>query len=46
MRKHLYSKGITVRRGDTFVGLEGQYLRVAVRREWPVLVEAMAEVLR
>lgn len=46
MRKHLYSKGIAVRRCDTFVGLEGQYLRVAVRQEWPVLVEAMAEVLR
>ncbi|BBY83175.1 threonine-phosphate decarboxylase [Mycolicibacterium pulveris] len=45
MRKHLYSRGIAVRRCDTFVGLEGQYLRVAVRPEWPVLVDAMAEVL-
>lgn len=45
MRKHLYSRGIAVRRCDTFVGLEGQYLRVAVRPEWPALVAAMAEVL-
>ncbi|MGV0646415.1 Rv2231c family pyridoxal phosphate-dependent protein CobC [Mycolicibacterium sp. XJ2546] len=45
-RKHLYSKGIAVRRCDTFVGLDGQYLRVAVRPEWPVLVDAMVEVLR
>ncbi len=46
MRKHLYSRGIAVRRCDTFVGLDGQYLRMAVRPEWPVLVDAMAEVLR
>ncbi|MCT7660263.1 Rv2231c family pyridoxal phosphate-dependent protein CobC [Mycobacterium deserti] len=46
MRKHLADKGIAVRRCDTFVGFEDQYLRVAVRRQWPVLVEAMAEVLQ
>ncbi len=44
MRKHLDGKGIALRRCDTFVGLDGQFLRAAVRREWPVLVEAMAEV--
>jgi histidinol-phosphate aminotransferase len=46
MRKHLDAKGIAVRRCDTFVGLDGQYLRAAVREEWPVLVAAVAEVLR
>jgi histidinol-phosphate aminotransferase len=46
MRKHLEAKGIAVRRCDTFVGLDGQYLRAAVRPEWPRLVEAIAEVLR
>ncbi|WP_253867541.1 Rv2231c family pyridoxal phosphate-dependent protein CobC [Mycobacterium sp. GA-1285] len=46
MRKHLNRKGIAVRRCDTFIGLEGQFLRAAVRPEWPVLVEAMTEVLR
>jgi len=46
VRKHLEANGIAVRRCDTFVGLDGQYLRVAVRPEWPVLVEALAEVLR
>jgi histidinol-phosphate aminotransferase len=40
-RKHLHSKGITVRRCDTFIGLDGRYLRAAVRPEWPVLVEAL-----
>ncbi|KUH64981.1 hypothetical protein AU184_02510 [Mycolicibacterium novocastrense] len=45
MRKHLDRRGIAVRRCDTFVGLDGQFLRAAVRPEWPVLVEAMAEVL-
>jgi histidinol-phosphate aminotransferase len=43
MRKHLHAKGIAVRRCDTFVGLEGQYLRAAVRPEWPVLVEAITD---
>lgn len=46
MRKHLDGKGIAVRRCDTFVGLDGDYLRAAVRPEWPVLVDAIAEVLR
>lgn len=45
MRKHLEHRGIAVRRCDTFVGLDGGFLRAAVRPEWPVLVEAMAEVL-
>jgi len=45
MRKHLDGKGIAVRRCDTFVGLDGQFLRAAVRPEWPVLVDAMAEVM-
>jgi histidinol-phosphate aminotransferase len=42
MRKHLHTKGIAVRRCDTFVGLDGHYLRAAVRPEWPLLVEAIA----
>ena len=46
VRKHLDGKGIAVRRCDTFVGLDGQFLRVAVRPEWPMLVEAIAEVIR
>ncbi len=45
LRKQLHAKGIAVRRCDTFVGLDGRYLRAAVRPEWPVLVEALAEVL-
>jgi histidinol-phosphate aminotransferase len=44
MRKHLDGKGIAVRRCDTFVGLDGQFLRAAVRSEWPVLIEAMSQV--
>jgi histidinol-phosphate aminotransferase len=43
MRKHLHSNGIAVRRCDTFVGLDGDYLRAAVRPEWPVLIEAIAD---
>lgn len=46
MRKQLDGKGIAVRRCDTFVGLDGEFLRAAVRPEWPVLVDAIAEVLR
>ena len=46
MRKHLDGKGIAVRRGDTFVGLDGEYLRAAVRPHWPVLVDAIAESWR
>ncbi|MCX6480811.1 MAG: Rv2231c family pyridoxal phosphate-dependent protein CobC, partial [Mycobacterium sp.] len=44
-RKRLRAKGIAVRRCDTFVGLGDDYLRAAVRPEWPVLVEALREVL-
>lgn len=40
-RKQLDTKGIAVRRCDTFVGLAGEYLRAAVRPEWPLLVEAL-----
>jgi histidinol-phosphate aminotransferase len=43
-RKHLHARGIAVRRCDTFVGLDGRYLRAAVRPEWPVLVEAIADI--
>ncbi|MGX9792291.1 Rv2231c family pyridoxal phosphate-dependent protein CobC [Mycobacterium sp. MMS18-G62] len=46
MRKHLGNKGIAVRRGDTFVGLDGEFLRAAVRPDWPVLVDAIREALR
>ncbi|MDV3128070.1 Rv2231c family pyridoxal phosphate-dependent protein CobC [Mycobacterium sp. 21AC1] len=46
MRKHLETKGIAVRRCDTFVGLPGNYLRAAVRQQWPVLVDAVTEVLQ
>lgn len=45
VRKRLHARGIAVRRCDTFVGLDGQYLRAAVRPEWPVLLEALQEVL-
>lgn len=45
VRKRLHVKGIAVRRCDTFVGLDGRYLRAAVRPEWPVLVSALSEVL-
>jgi histidinol-phosphate aminotransferase len=44
VRKKLHAKGIAVRRCDTFVGLEGHYLRVAVRSEWPALLDAVVEV--
>jgi histidinol-phosphate aminotransferase len=44
VRKHLHTKGIAVRRCDTFIGLDGRYLRAAVRPEWPVLVDAIADV--
>jgi histidinol-phosphate aminotransferase len=46
IRKHLHHKGIAIRRCDTFVGLDEEYLRAAVRVEWPRLVEAIAEVRR
>jgi histidinol-phosphate aminotransferase len=43
MRKHLDTRNIAVRRCDTFVGLDGQYLRAAVRPEWPTLVNALVD---
>lgn len=46
MRKHLHTKGIAVRRCDTFIGLDGRYLRAAVRPEWPLLVEEVAEMAK
>ncbi len=46
MRKHLHTKGIAVRRCDTFVGLDGRYLRAAVRPEWPLLVDAIADIAK
>jgi histidinol-phosphate aminotransferase len=45
IRNRLHDKGIALRRCDTFVGLNDQYLRAAVRPEWPQLVQAIAEVL-
>ncbi len=39
----LHDQGIAVRRCDTFVGLDERYLRAAVRREWPQLVQAISE---
>jgi histidinol-phosphate aminotransferase len=44
IRKHLHSRRIAVRRCDTFTGLDGRYLRAAVRPEWPVLVEQIGNV--
>ena len=46
VRNALHNKGIAIRRCDTFVGLDERYLRAAVRPEWPLLVDAIAEVLR
>ncbi len=46
VRKRLAAKGIAVRRCDTFVGLGDGHLRAAVREDWPVLVEALAEALQ
>jgi histidinol-phosphate aminotransferase len=43
LRNSLQDKGIAVRRCDTFVGLDERYLRAAVRREWPLLVQAISE---
>jgi histidinol-phosphate aminotransferase len=45
LRNSLHDKGIAVRRCDTFVGLDEGYLRAAVRREWPQLVQAIAEAM-
>jgi histidinol-phosphate aminotransferase len=46
VRTRLLDKGIAIRRCDTFVGLNERYLRAAVRAEWPLLVQEIAEVLR
>jgi histidinol-phosphate aminotransferase len=46
VRKRLAANGIAVRRCDTFVGLGENYLRAAVRPEWPELVAAVGEALR
>ena len=46
MRKRLDGTGIAARRCDTFVGFDGEFLRAAVRPDWPVLVDAIAESLR
>jgi len=45
MRKRLAANGIAVRRCDTFIGLGENYLRAAVRPEWPALVAAVGEAL-
>jgi len=45
VRKRLLAKGIAVRRCDTFIGLDGEYLRAAVRPEWPRMITALAEIL-
>ena len=45
IRNTLHDKGIAVRRCDTFVGLDERYLRAAVRREWPLLVQAISEAM-
>jgi histidinol-phosphate aminotransferase len=42
IRNRLQDKGIAIRRCDTFVGLDDRYLRAAVRREWPLLVQAIS----
>ena len=42
IRKRLLNNGIAVRRCDTFVGLGDRYLRAAVRAEWPLLVQDIA----
>jgi histidinol-phosphate aminotransferase len=44
IRNSLQRSDIAVRRCDTFVGLDERYLRAAVRREWPLLVQAIQEI--
>ncbi len=46
LRAQLHAKNIAVRRCDTFVGLDGSYLRAAVRPQWPLLAEAIAAAAR
>jgi histidinol-phosphate aminotransferase len=43
LRQSLESKGIAIRRCDTFVGLDERYLRAAVRSEWPRLAHAISD---
>ncbi|MDT5139573.1 MAG: histidinol-phosphate aminotransferase [Mycobacterium sp.] len=45
IRNQLRDRGIAVRRCDTFVGLDGNYLRAAVRPEWSRMVESIGETL-
>ena len=45
IRESLQRRRIAIRRCDTFVGLDEQYLRAAVRPEWPLLVEAISEAI-
>jgi histidinol-phosphate aminotransferase len=45
IRKLLYTKGIAVRRCDTFVGLDERYLRAAVRPEWPLLARGIEDAI-
>jgi len=46
LRKRLHDRGIAIRRCDTFVGLDEQYLRAAVRREWSLLAQAISDLGR
>jgi histidinol-phosphate aminotransferase len=46
VRKRLAANGIAVRRCDTFFGLGDNFLRVAVRPEWPALVHGIAEAMQ
>lgn len=46
VRKHLDTRGIAVRRCDTFIGLDGGYLRAAVRPGWRQLVDVLREAIR
>ena len=46
MLKHQVANGVAVRRCDTVVGLDGEYLQAAAREGRPVLVDAMSELLR
>jgi histidinol-phosphate aminotransferase len=45
IRMVLQDRKIAIRRCDTFVGLDERYLRAAVRREWPLLVQAISEAV-
>ena len=45
IRNTLQNEGIAIRRCDTFVGLDERYLRAAVRRDWPLLVQAISEAI-